>query len=54
MRDHDSVFGGEPCGAWIHPQFHYCPDGVLSSVLLLKALEEKELMMSEFVSQGPQ
>ena len=54
MRDHDSVFGGEPCGAWIHPRFHYCPDGVLSSALLLKALEEKEITTSEFVSQVPQ
>jgi len=54
MRDRDSVFGGEPCGAWIHPLFHYCPDGILSSVLLLKALEEKKTMMSEFVSQVPQ
>ncbi len=54
MRDHGSVFGGEPCGAWIHPTFHYCPDGVLSSALLLKALEEKEIRMSEFVSQVPQ
>lgn len=54
MRDRDSVFGGEPCGAWIHPRFHYCPDGILSSALLLKALEEKKTIMSEFVSQVPQ
>lgn len=47
------VFGGEPCGAWIHPQFHYCPDGILSSVLLLKALEDEDKLLSEFVSEAP-
>ena len=49
-----AVFGGEPCGAWIHPLFHYCPDGILSSVLLLKALEDKNESLSEFVSRVPQ
>jgi len=53
MKRHDAVFGGEPCGAWIHPQFHYCPDGILSSVLLLKALEDEDKTLSEFVSEVP-
>ena len=54
MKRCDAVFGGEPCGAWIHPQFHFCPDGTLSSVLLLKALEDEGKMLSEFVSEVPQ
>jgi len=54
VKQHDAVFGGEPCGAWIHPQFHLCPDGVLSSALLLKALEETEKRLSDFVSEAPQ
>jgi phosphoglucosamine mutase len=54
IKRHDAVFGGEPCGAWIHPQFHYCPDGILSSVLLLKALEDEDKSLSEFVSEVPQ
>jgi phosphoglucosamine mutase len=54
MKRCDAVFGGEPCGAWIHPQFHYCPDGILSSVLLLKALENEDKKLSEFVSETPQ
>ena len=54
MKRHGAVFGGEPCGAWIHPQFHYCPDGILSSVLLLKALEDEDKKLSEFVSEVPQ
>jgi len=53
MKRCDAVFGGEPCGAWIHPQFHFCPDGILSSVLLLKALEDEGKKLSEFVSEVP-
>lgn len=53
VKRFEAVFGGEPCGAWIHPQHHYCPDGVLSSVLLLKALEEEGKSLSEFVSEAP-
>ncbi len=54
MKKRKSVFGGEPCGAWIHPRFHYCPDGILSSVLLLKALEDEDKQLSEFVSDVPE
>jgi phosphoglucosamine mutase len=53
MKRHRAVFGGEPCGAWIHPQFHYCPDGILSSVLLLKALEDEKKKLSEFIAEIP-
>ncbi|NWF86367.1 phosphoglucosamine mutase [Candidatus Bathyarchaeota archaeon] len=53
MKKHKAVFGGEPCGAWIHPKFHYCPDGILSSLMLLKALEEKDESLSEFTAKVP-
>lgn len=53
VKKFGAVFGGEPCGAWIHPQYHYCPDGVLSSVLLLEALEEADKNISEFVAEVP-
>lgn len=53
MREHNASFGGEPCGAWIHPDFHYCPDGILSSILLLEALEETDQSLSQFVSEAP-
>jgi phosphoglucosamine mutase len=49
-----AVFGGEPCGAWVHPRFHYCPDGPLSAVLLLKALEEENQSLREFVAEVPE
>lgn len=53
MKKHKAVFGGEPCGAWIHPQMHYCPDGILSSVLLLNALEEEQQKLSKFIGKTP-
>ncbi|MEM2103912.1 MAG: phosphoglucosamine mutase [Candidatus Bathyarchaeia archaeon] len=53
MKRLGAVFGGEPCGAWIHPQHHYCPDGILSSALLLKALEEEDKSLSDFVGETP-
>jgi phosphoglucosamine mutase len=54
IKRHNAVFGGEPCGAWIHPQFHYCPDGILSSVMLMKALEDEDKSLSEFIAETPQ
>lgn len=53
MKTHSARFGGEPCGAWIHADFHLCPDGILSGILLLKALEEEDKTLSEFVSEAP-
>ena len=53
MKKHDAIFGGEPCGAWIHPQLNLCPDGILSSVLLLKALEDEKESLAEFVAETP-
>ncbi|MGB9676078.1 MAG: phosphoglucosamine mutase [Candidatus Bathyarchaeales archaeon] len=53
MKDVKAVFGGEPCGAWIHPELHYCPDGILSSALLLKALEDMNKSLSDFVADVP-
>jgi phosphomannomutase len=42
-----SPFGGESCGAWIHPKHSLCPDGTLSSLILLNLLEEADLKPSE-------
>ena len=54
MKRVGAVFGGEPCGAWVHPRFHYCPDGPLSAVLVLKALEEEGKGLREFVAEVPE
>ena len=50
----DAVFGGEPCGAWVHPKQHLCPDGPLSAALFLAALEETDKTVSEFVGEAPE
>ena len=49
-----AVFGGEPCGAWIHPNLHLCPDGPLSAALFIAALEQTGKTVSEFVSEAPE
>ena len=54
MQRIGAVFGGEPCGAWVHPKYHYCPDGPLSAVLFLNALEDTGKSMSEFIGEVPQ
>jgi phosphoglucosamine mutase len=53
MKQNKSVFGGEPSGAWINPQHHFCPDGILSSLLLLQSLEEATKSLSLFISEIP-
>jgi phosphoglucosamine mutase len=53
-KRNQASFGGEPCGAWIHPEYHYCPDGILSSVLVLKALEERRQHLPDFISEVPE
>ncbi|RLE50589.1 MAG: hypothetical protein DRJ31_00760 [Candidatus Methanomethylicota archaeon] len=51
LKQVKGVFGAEPCGAWIHPDFSLCPDGLLSTIRLLSALDELDVSMSEFVSR---
>lgn len=52
-KEHKAIFGGEPVGSWIHPQYHLCPDGILSSALILQALEGEDKTPSQFVSRIP-
>lgn len=54
IKQSDAVFGGEPCGAWVHPKSHYCPDGPLSAALMLEALEKENKSLSEFISAVPE
>jgi phosphoglucosamine mutase len=53
IRCEGAVFGGEPCGAWVHPLLHFCPDGPLSAALFLKALEIEGQSVSAFVGKVP-
>ena len=54
MERHRAVFGGEPVGAWIIPEAHMCPDGVLSALKLMEALEEIGLTLGEFAGRAPE
>jgi len=53
MLEHGAIFGGEPVGAWIHPDINMCPDGLLSALRLMLALEAEEKTISEFISDIP-
>jgi len=54
VKRDDAIFGGEPCGAWVHPKLNLCPDGPLSAALFLVALEETGKSVSEFVGAAPE
>jgi phosphoglucosamine mutase len=54
IKRESAVFGGEPCGAWVHPHLHLCPDGPLSAALFLAALEEECKSVSEFIAEVPE
>ena len=41
VADEKAVFGGEPCGAWIHPKYHLCPDGPLTGLKILEWVSER-------------
>ena len=53
MIANEAVFGGEPVGAWVHPEVHLCPDGILSALELMLALEEEGKTLSEMVADIP-
>ncbi len=54
MLETGAIFGGEPAGAWIHPDVHLCPDGLLSAVRLMQALDSDGKTLSQFVSGIPE
>jgi phosphoglucosamine mutase len=52
--EHGAIFGGEPVGAWIHPEVHLCPDGILSALKLMVAIEEESKTLSGFLANIPE
>ena len=54
IKKNGALFGGEPVGAWIHPSVHMCPDGLLSALKLIEALEEEGRELSKFLEGVPQ
>ncbi|NHJ05203.1 MAG: phosphoglucosamine mutase [Candidatus Heimdallarchaeota archaeon] len=41
VANENAIFGGEPCGAWIHPKYHLCPDGPLTGIKILEWISER-------------
>lgn len=41
VANEKAVFGGEPCGAWIHPKHHLCPDGPLTGLKIIEWVSER-------------
>lgn len=54
MLKSEAIFGGEPIGAWIMPKIHMCPDGILSALKLMEALEDKDVKISKFIDKTPE
>ncbi len=54
MAGHGAVFGGEPVGAWVFPEHHMCPAGVMGALKVLEALEETGKSIEEFISAAPE
>ena len=54
MKKERAVFAGEPSGAWIHGDYHNCPDGILSGLLFLRKLEEQVLTVSRALEDIPE
>lgn len=54
MKKEGAAFAGEPSGAWIHGEYHPCPDGLLSGLLYLQHLERHDLTVSQAVEAVPE
>jgi phosphoglucosamine mutase len=54
MEKRKAVFGGEPIGAWVLPEVHMCPDGILGALKLLEALEERDQTLAQFAAEAPE
>jgi len=53
MMKHEAIFGGEPVGAWVFPEHHMCPAGVLGALKVLEALDYLDQRLEEFIESAP-
>ena len=40
INKNNATFGGEPSGTWLHPDFCMCPDGLLSGLRIVRAIQK--------------
>ncbi|MBO6122988.1 MAG: phosphoglucosamine mutase [Methanobrevibacter sp.] len=50
--EENAVFGGEPSGTWLHPDFCMCPDGILSGLRMAELVSNKG-KLSELLAEIP-
>jgi phosphoglucosamine mutase len=53
MVKNEAVFGGEPVGAWVFPEHHMCPAGVLGAIKVIEALDYLDQTLEEFIKVAP-
>ncbi len=53
VKQHHSIFGGEPSGAWIFPDFHLTPDGPFGAIKILELLDSTGKKLSELLDGLP-
>jgi phosphoglucosamine mutase len=53
MQEVAAIFGGEPVGAWVHPEVHMCPDGILSALKILNSLD-CGITLSDLIKKVPE
>ena len=55
VLEHKAALGAEASGAWINPDYSLCPDGMLSSLLVIAAVSSERLntTLSKFVRPIP-
>lgn len=54
IKREGAVFGGEPCGAWVHPEQHLCPDGLLSAAFFIAEVQNEGKTVSEIIETVPE
>jgi len=54
VKKRRAVFGGEPCGAWIFPDFHMAPDGPLAAAKVLELLSYMDMGLAELADSIPE
>ncbi len=54
MKQIGSLIGGEDCGTYIWPDFHYGPDSLLTIAKILEILQHEEKPLSEIMADIPE
>jgi phosphoglucosamine mutase len=53
VKSKNAVFGGEPSGPLVFPDFHYCPDGPLAVGKLVEIIDQSGKSLKDLLSQIP-